>query len=89
MEWAQPAVVVDLVPQLGAGAVEGQDPQVLHVKHSEVARDLVVECHGLPRGVQRQQVNWMTKWSPQSRLQEQKWQISWSTSDHAEPWLAL
>jgi hypothetical protein len=39
-------VVVGLVPQLGAGAKEGQDPQVVHVKGSEVAGDLVVECHG-------------------------------------------
>jgi hypothetical protein len=27
LEWAQPAAVVGLAPQLGAGAVEGQDPQ--------------------------------------------------------------
>jgi hypothetical protein len=37
---------VGLVPQFGAGAVEGQDPQVVHVKGSDVAWNLVVECHG-------------------------------------------
>jgi hypothetical protein len=52
LERAQPAAVVGLVPQLGAGVVEGQDPQVVHVKGSEVAGDLVVECHEWPRGVQ-------------------------------------
>jgi hypothetical protein len=46
LEWAQPAVVVGLVPQLGVGAVEGQDLQEVCVKGSEVAGDLVVECHG-------------------------------------------
>jgi hypothetical protein len=51
LKWAQPAAVVGLVPQLGVGAVEGQDPQVLHVKGSKVAGDLVVECYGWPRGV--------------------------------------
>jgi hypothetical protein len=55
LEWAQPAAVVGLVPQLCAGAVEGQDPKVERVKGSEVAGDLVVECHGWPRGVQQQQ----------------------------------
>jgi hypothetical protein len=30
--------------------VESPDPQVVHVKGSEVAGDLVVECHGWPRG---------------------------------------
>jgi hypothetical protein len=50
LEWAQPVAVVGLDPQLGAGAVEGQDPQVVRVKGSEVAGDLVVECHGWPRG---------------------------------------
>jgi hypothetical protein len=55
LEWAQPAVVVGLVPQLGAGAVDGQDLQVVGVKGSKVAGDLVVECHGWPRGVQQQQ----------------------------------
>jgi hypothetical protein len=55
LEWAQPAVVMGLVPQLGASAVEGQDPQVVYVKGSVVAGDLVVECHGWPRGVQQQQ----------------------------------
>jgi hypothetical protein len=35
LEGAQPAVVVGLVPQLGAGAVEGQDPQIVRVKGSE------------------------------------------------------
>jgi hypothetical protein len=39
----------------GVGAVEGQDPQVVHVKGFEVAWDLVVECHGWPRAVQQQQ----------------------------------
>jgi hypothetical protein len=82
-EWAQPAAVVGLVPQLGAGAVEGEDPQVVRLKGSEVAADLVVECHGWLRGVQQQQyhqlqVSWMTKWSPQSRLHEQRLQIPWS-----------
>jgi hypothetical protein len=94
LEWAQLAAVVGLVPQLGAGAVEGQNPQVVHVKGSEVAGDLVVEYHGWPRGVQQQQhhqlqVPWMTKQSPQSWLHKQRWQISWSTPAHAEPWLAL
>jgi hypothetical protein len=73
LEWAQPAAVVGLVQQLGARTVEGQDPQVVHVKGSEVAGDFVVECHGWPRGVQQQQhyrlqVPWKTKRSPQSRL---------------------
>jgi hypothetical protein len=52
-EWTHSAAVVGLVPQLGAGAVEGQDPQVVCVKGSEVAGDFVVECHGWPRGVQQ------------------------------------
>jgi hypothetical protein len=43
-EWAQPAVVVSLVPQSGAGVVEGQDLQELRVKGFEVAGDFVVEC---------------------------------------------
>jgi hypothetical protein len=34
---------VDLVSQLGAGVVEGQDPQEVYVKGSEVARDLLVD----------------------------------------------
>jgi hypothetical protein len=48
LKWAQPAAVavVGLVPQLGAGVVEGQDLLEVHVKCSEVARDLVVVCHG-------------------------------------------
>jgi hypothetical protein len=46
LEWAQPAPVVGLVPKLGAGVVEGQDLQEVRVKDSEVAGDLVVECHG-------------------------------------------
>jgi hypothetical protein len=46
LEWAKPAAVEGLVPQLGAGAVEGQDPQVMRVKGSKVAGDLVVESHG-------------------------------------------
>jgi hypothetical protein len=54
LEWAQSAAVMGLVPQLGAGAVEGQDPQVVRVKGSKVAGDLVVGCHGWPRGVQQQ-----------------------------------
>jgi hypothetical protein len=44
LEWAQPAAVVGLVPQLGAGVVE--DLQKVRVKGSEVAGNLVVECHG-------------------------------------------
>jgi hypothetical protein len=60
LEWAQPAALVGLVSQLGAGAVEGQDPQVVRVKGSEVAGDLVVECHGWP------------KRSPQSQLHKQR-----------------
>jgi hypothetical protein len=44
LEWAQPAVVVGPVSQLSAGVVKGQDPQVVHVKSSEVAGDFVVEC---------------------------------------------
>jgi hypothetical protein len=52
LEWAQPSAVVGLVLQLGAGAVEGQDPQVVHVKG---CGDLVVECLGWTRGVQQQQ----------------------------------
>jgi hypothetical protein len=51
LEWAQPAAVMGLVPLFGVGAVEGQDPKVVHVKVSEVAGDLVVECHRWPRGV--------------------------------------
>jgi hypothetical protein len=39
-------VVVDLVTQLGTFAVESQRPGEVHVKDSEVARDLVVECLG-------------------------------------------
>jgi hypothetical protein len=46
LEWAQPAAVVDLVPQLGVGVVEGQDLQEVYLKGSEGAGDLVVECHG-------------------------------------------
>jgi hypothetical protein len=37
LEWHQTVAVVGLVPQLGAGAVEGQDLQEVHVKGSEVA----------------------------------------------------
>jgi hypothetical protein len=44
LEWAKPAAVVGLVPQLDAGVVEGQDLQEVCVKGSEVAVDLVVEC---------------------------------------------
>jgi hypothetical protein len=46
LEWAQPAVVEDLVPELGAGVVEGQDLQEVRVKGSEVAGDLEVERRG-------------------------------------------
>jgi hypothetical protein len=46
LEWAQPAAVVGLVSQLGAGVVEGQDLQEVFVKGSEVAGDLMVQCHG-------------------------------------------
>jgi hypothetical protein len=46
LEWALPAAVVGLVPQLGAGIVEGQHLQKVIVKGSEVVGDLVVECHG-------------------------------------------
>jgi hypothetical protein len=46
LEWAQPAGVMGLVPQLNVGAVKGQDLQEVHVKGFEVAEDLVVECHG-------------------------------------------
>jgi hypothetical protein len=46
LEWAQPATVVDLVPQLDVGIVEGQDLQEVRVMGPEVAVDLVVECHG-------------------------------------------
>jgi hypothetical protein len=42
LEWAEPAAVVGLVPQLGAGVVEGQDLQEVRVKGSEVAENLVV-----------------------------------------------
>jgi hypothetical protein len=35
---------VGLVPQLGAGVVEGQDLQEVRVKGSEVAGDLEVEA---------------------------------------------
>jgi hypothetical protein len=45
LEWAEPAAVVGLVPQLGGRVVEGRDPQLMHVKGSEVAGDLVVERH--------------------------------------------
>jgi hypothetical protein len=38
--------VVGLVPQMVAGVVEGQDLQEVYVKGSEVAGDLVVDCHG-------------------------------------------
>jgi hypothetical protein len=41
LEWAQPAVVVGLVPQL-----EGQELQEVCVKGSKVAGDLEVEHHG-------------------------------------------
>jgi hypothetical protein len=44
LEWAQPAAIVGLIPQLGADVVEGQDLQEVRVKGSEVAGDLVVEC---------------------------------------------
>jgi hypothetical protein len=46
LEWAQPAAVMGLVAQFGAGVVEGQDLQEVGVKSSEVAGDLVVERHG-------------------------------------------
>jgi hypothetical protein len=46
LEWAQSAAVVGLVPQLGAGVMEGQDLQKVHVKGSEMAGDLEVERHG-------------------------------------------
>jgi hypothetical protein len=46
LEWAQPAAVVGLVPQLGASVVEDQDLQEVCIKGSEVAGYLVVECHG-------------------------------------------
>jgi hypothetical protein len=46
LEWAQPAAVEGLVPQLGVGVVEGQDLQEVRVKGSEVAGDLAVECRG-------------------------------------------
>jgi hypothetical protein len=90
---------VGLVPQLGAGAVEGHDPQVVRIKDSEVAGDLVVECHGWPRGVQQQlhhqlQVPWMTNglcnlgcMSRDGRFSGKT--TSWSTPAHTKPWLAL
>jgi hypothetical protein len=40
LEWSQLAVVVGLVPQLGAAVVEGQDLQEVRVKGSEVTMDL-------------------------------------------------
>jgi hypothetical protein len=46
LKWAQPAAVVGLVPQLGAGVVEGKELLEVRLKGSEVAGDLVVECHG-------------------------------------------
>jgi hypothetical protein len=46
LEWAQPAANVGLVPQLGAGVVEGQDLQEVRVKGSEVVGDLEVERCG-------------------------------------------
>jgi hypothetical protein len=46
LEWAQPAVVVGLFPQLGTGAVEGQDLLEVCVNGFDVAGDLVVKCHG-------------------------------------------
>jgi hypothetical protein len=46
LEWAQLAAVVGLVLQLGAGVVESQDLQEVHVKGSEVAGDLEVEHCG-------------------------------------------
>jgi hypothetical protein len=46
LEWAQPAAVVGLLPQLGTSVVEGQDLEEVHVKGPGVAGDLVVECHG-------------------------------------------
>jgi hypothetical protein len=46
LEWAQPTAVVGLVSQLGAGVVEGQDLEEVHVKSSEVAGDLEVERRG-------------------------------------------
>jgi hypothetical protein len=46
LEWTQPAAVVGLVPQLGAGAMESQDPQVVCVKGSDVAGDLVMDGQG-------------------------------------------
>jgi hypothetical protein len=45
-EWAQPAAVVGLVPQLGADVVEGQDLQEVQVKGSEVDGDTVVKRRG-------------------------------------------
>jgi hypothetical protein len=46
LEWAQPEAVLGLVPQLVVGVVKGQNFQEVRVKGSEVAGDLVVECHG-------------------------------------------
>jgi hypothetical protein len=46
LKWAQPAAVEGLVPELGAGVVEGHDLQEVRVKGSEVAGDLEVERRG-------------------------------------------
>jgi hypothetical protein len=45
LEWVQPAAVVGLVPLFIVSTVEGQDPQVVERKGSEVAGDLVDECY--------------------------------------------
>jgi hypothetical protein len=48
LEWAQPVAVVGLVPQLGAGVVEGQDLKEVHAKGSEVAGDAVQRFLSFP-----------------------------------------
>jgi hypothetical protein len=88
------AILCYILLNLGAGAVEGQDLLEVCVNGCDVAGDLVVKCHGFPKGVQQQQhcqlqVPWMTKWSQQSWRHEQRWQIFSSISAHAEPWHAL
>jgi hypothetical protein len=83
LEWAQPAAVVGLVPQLGAGVVEGQDPQEVRVKGSEVAGDLEVERRGWPRGVKQQQccrlqVPWRKReWKRKDRVKTRKREWKW------------
>jgi hypothetical protein len=80
LEWAQPAAVVGLVPQLGADVVEGQDLQKVRVKAWG-------SC-GLVSWRTKGGLTTAAKWSQQFQQLGQRWHIFSSISAHAEPWLA-